>query len=498
VLAGAGQVLQPPDPGRALTERAEPVELMARALEAAADDCGPGGAGRRLLERAQSLRVLVPLSWQYENPGLLVSARLGLAPAELALTAIGGNSPQTLAADTAQAIAAGALDVVLVTGAECIYTRIAARRHPDRPVLSWTTQPPGTPAPVHLGVERDPVTDTERQRGLDRPLRVFPLFETALRAAAGEDPDAHQVRISEMWARFAQVAAANPYAWSRRAWTADELRTVSADNRMVAYPYPKRMNANDRVDMGAAFVMTSLEAARAAGVPDDRLVFPVAGADAHDHWFLSHRADLCSSPAIRLSAAAMFEASGKGLDDVTHVDLYSCFPCAVQMGAAAIGLPIDDPTRPLTVTGGLGFAGGPGNNYVTHSIATMAARLRDEPGALGLVTGLGWYATKHALGLWSSAPPDRPFRHLDLQPEVDALPQRAPATDDEGDGTVEAYTVVHDREGQPELGILAVRTPDDRRAWGNLTDPDTLVELTKTEGCGRPVRRHAEGRLELR
>lgn len=498
MLVGVGQVLQPPDAGQPLEARGEPVELMARALEAAAEDCGPGGAGRRLLERADSLRVLVPLSWQYTNPALLLAERLGIAPAEHGLTAIGGNGGQTLAAATARSIADGSLDVALITGAECIWTRVAARRHPEHPVLPWTTQPPGTPEPVRFGVERDPVTDTERARGLDRPLRVFPLFETALRAAAGHTVEEHQILLSQLWARFSEVAAANPSAWSRRAWRPEELRTVSDDNRMIAFPYPKRMNANDRVDMGAALVMTSLDAARSAGVPDDRLVFPLSAADAHDHWFLSHRDDLHSSPAIRLASRATLASAGLGLDDVAHVDLYSCFPCAVQLAATEIGLPLDDPARPLTVTGGLGFAGGPGNNYVTHSLATMAGRLRAEPGTTGLVTGLGWYATKHAVGLWSSAPPGRPFRHVDVQPEVDALPQRAPAPDDAGTGTVEAYTVVHDREGRPELGIVAVRTPDDRRAWGNVTDADTLAELEAEEGCGRAVRLQEDGRTELR
>jgi len=498
VLVGVGQVAERPDDGVALTDRPEPVELMARALLAAARDCGPAGTGRRLLERAGSLRVMLPLSWQYVNPALLVADKLSIAPPEMACSTIGGNSPQTIAASTALAIAGGELDVALLTGAECTYTRVAARRHAERPVLPWTTQPPGTPEAVLLGTDRDPVTETERARGLDRPLRVFPLFETALRAAAAESIEAHQVKVSELWARFSQVAATNPHAWSHTAYRPEDLRTVGNDNRMIAFPYPKRMNANDRVDLGAALIMCSLAEARRAGVPDEQLVFPVAAADAHDHWFLSHRDDLCSSPAIAAAARHAFAAAGRTVDDVDHVDLYSCFPSAVQMGAEAIGLPVDDPRRPLTVTGGLGFAGGPGNNYVTHALATMTERLRSEPGSLGLVTGLGWYATKHAVGLWSSAPPPGGFRHVEPQAEVDALPQRAPGSDVEGDVTVETYTVVHDRDGRPELAIVALLSGDGRRAWGNVTDADTLQGLMGEEGCGRKARLHGDGRTDIR
>ena len=267
---------------------------------------------------------------------------------------------------------------------------------------------------------------------------------------------------------------------------------------MVSFPYPKLMNANDRVDQGAALILCSVSAAREAGVPDDQWVFPVAGADANDHWFLSHREDLRSSPAIRLAGSRALSLAGAGIDEVAHVDLYSCFPCAVQIAAHELGLPLADPGRSLTVTGGLGFAGGPGNNYVTHSIASMAQRLRADPGALGLVTGLGWYSTKHAVGVWSTTPPPSGFRHECPQGAVDALPQRTPASDYEGDATIETYTVVHDREGEPELAILALLTEDGRRTWGNISGRDDMLGLMDDEGCGRKVRMAANGRAELR
>jgi acetyl-CoA C-acetyltransferase len=240
-----------------------------------------------------------------------------------------------------------------------------------------------------------------------------------------------------------------------------------------------------------------VSAARDAGVPEDRWVFPLSGADAHDHWFLSHRADLRSSPAIGRAGKSALALAGAGIDDVAHIDLYSCFPCAVQIAAHELGLPLEDPRR-LTVTGGLGFAGGPGNNYVSHSIATMAQRLRADPGALGLVTGLGWYVTKHAVGVWSTAPPPSGFRRGDPQPEVDALPQRTPAAGYEGEADIETYTVVHDRDGQPEFAVLALLTPDGHRAWARTADDDDMDGLVREEGCGRRVRLAGDGRVEMR
>jgi acetyl-CoA C-acetyltransferase len=498
VLVGVGQVTERPDQGRPVAERVEPVELMARALRAASADCGGGGSGDRLLDRAQSLRIMVPLSWRYVNPALLVADRLGLAPAELALTSIGGNSPQTVASVTARAIADGDLEVALLAGAECIYTRIAARRDPERPILPWTTQPPETPEPVRIGVDRTPVTEVELACGLDRPIHVYPLFENALRAAAGETVDEHQTKVSELWARFSKVAAGNPYAWSGEPRTAEELRTVGPSNRMVSFPYPKYLNANDRVDQGAALIMCSVEAARRARVPEDRWIFPLSGTDAHDHWFLSHRHNLHSSPAIRLAGETALRLAGVGIDDVAHIDLYSCFPCAVEIAADELGLSIVDPRRPLTVTGGLAFAGGPGNNYVSHSIATMADKLRRQPGSVGLVTGIGWYLTKHAAGVWSTTPPAGGFVSASPQEDVDALPQRAPASDFEGDATIETYTVIHGRDGGPERAVVSLLTPSGARAWGTVADTDALEGLETDEGCGRRVRVFADGRTELR
>jgi acetyl-CoA C-acetyltransferase len=491
-----GQATEHPDPEIPITERPEPVELMARALRAAAQDSGTGGRG--LLERAQSLRVILSLSWPYVNPGLLVSERLGITPRELALTGIGGNNPQTVASTTATQIARGELDVALIAGAECGFTRLAARRHPERPVLTWSTQADDTSPPVMLGTDRAAVSDVEVARGLDRPLRVFPLFENALRSATGQTIAEHQRHVSELWARFSSVATTNPYAWSRQPCSAQEIRTTGPSNRMVSFPYPKLMNANNRVDQGAAFILCSVQAAREAGVPEDRWVFPVSGADAHDHWFLSHRQDLRSSPAIRIAATRALSLAGIGVDDVAHVDLYSCFPCAVQIAAHELGLVLDDPGRALTVTGGLGFGGGPGNNYVSHSIASMTERLRADPGAVGLVTGLGWYSTKHAVGLWSTTPPSAGFRHESPQDAVDALPRRTPAPDHVGNTTVETYTVVHDRAGEPELAILALLTDDGRRTWGNTSDRDDMLGLMEEEGCGREARLASDGQVELR
>jgi acetyl-CoA C-acetyltransferase len=512
VVVGVGQITVHPDPDTDPADRPEPAELMALALLRAAEDCdgapagGAAPAGRALLERADSLRVVVPLGWRAINPALVVAAGLGLAPdhlpAELMLSAIGGNTPQALMHDACTRISRGDLDIVMVTGAEAMYTRAASRRHPSKPALAWATQSADdTPAPTMFGIDKPGATDLEMARGVILPIHAYPLLENALRAANGWSLADHAARIGALWAGFSQVAATNPHAWIRSPRTAEEIAQPSADNRMVSFPYPKLCTANMQVDQGAGYIVCSVEAARTAGVPEDRWVFPLAGADGNDHWFLSHRPELHRSPAIRLAGQAALELAGLGIDDVGPIDLYSCFPAVVQMAAAELALPVNDPARPLTLTGGLTFGGGPGNNYTSHGIAQVVGALREAPGAVGLATGLGWFATKHSIGLYASRPPAhqgaQPFAWRDVQPEVDVLPQCRVDSEATGEVRVETYTVAFDRDGAPERGILACRTADDSRAWANITDTDTLAGLCSEEGIGRTGKLGADGILQL-
>src|SRR5205085_1924620 len=209
------------------------------------------------------------------------------------------------------------------------------------------------------------------------------------------------------------------------------------------------------------------------------------------------RENLHSSPAIRLAGASALSLAGVGIDDVAHVDLYPRFPAAVQIGAAELGLGLDEPDRPLTVTGGLSFAGGPGNNYVTHSIAAMVDTLRADPGSVGLCTALGWYITKHAVGVYSTEPPPNGFRHAHPQDEVDALPRPEAVAEHESNVTIDSYPVMHERDGEPAMAIVACLLPDGRRTWANTNEPGLMKSMTLEEFVGRPAVLKGDGRLEV-
>jgi acetyl-CoA C-acetyltransferase len=486
VIIGTGQVNRRVDRGETPLE---PVDLIVEALRRAGADTGASGA----LPGADAIRVVDLLSWRYRNAAALVADRIGADPEETAVSTAGGNSPQMLVNLTCLDIQAGRADLVLIGGAEAWRTRSAYRADNERP--PWTKEGDDVAPATVIGSETPMFSPGEISRGVVMPVQHYPMFENALRHHLGRGLDEHLVAISELWSGFSEVAATNPNAWIQRSYTPVEIRTPGPSNRMVGFPYPKLMNSNNAVEQGAALIVCSVERARALGVPSDRWVFPHAGTDAHDTPFVSNRVDLHSSPAMRVAGRAALELAGVGVDDIAHVDVYSCFPSAVQVAVAELGL---SPSRQLTLTGGLSFAGGPWNNYVTHAIATMVDTLRADPGATGLCTANGGFLTKHAFGVYSTEPPAGGFRHSEPQDEVDAAGHREACDEWDGPVEVESYTVMHGRDGEPENAVVAALLPDGRRTWGTSTDADVMTSMTSENMISRAGHVSADGTFDLR
>ncbi|GBD26753.1 hypothetical protein HRbin30_02095 [bacterium HR30] len=480
VLIGGGQVTQRnADP----KEAQEPLGLMATAAERAAED-----AGLRVAELAKLDLVAVVniLGWSYANPPGALAARFEAKPSHLWYSTLGGNTPQWLVNEIAARIAAGEVQFALLAGAEALATLQRARR--AKVPVQWSTgEAPGQRAPTILGSNRPGSNDVEMAHGMTLPVVVYPLFENALRVHYGHSLEGHRRYLGELCARMTEVAASHPYAWFPVQRSAEEIVTPSKDNRMVSYPYTKYMNAIIEVDQGAALLLTSVAQAKKLGVPHDRWVYLWGSADTQDHWFVSERVNYWSSPAIRVAAGEALRMAEWSLSEIEFFDLYSCFPCAVQIGRDALGLSKHDP-RPLTVTGGLPYFGGPGNNYVTHAIATMLDVLRRHPGKRGLVSGLGWYVTKHSIGLYSTEPPPRPFSRRDpsqYQQEIDCMARPELALRPCGRGKVETYTIVHDRDGAPVRGIVIGRLADGHRFLANLQgDTEALAQWEQQELIG--------------
>lgn len=470
VIVGAGQI-NDRDGG------CEPVDLMVRCTEAAIADTSSETIRREI----DAVRVVWGV-WPYADPGRLVAERIGVPGVRTSMTTTGGNQVYDLVVDTAVRIGRGDLDVAILTAGESLRTRRADRRRGVDSV--YLPERSGAAPDDVVGKDQPMFSDVESGIGVDVVARFYAMAETALRHRLGESLDAHRDRIAGLWAHASEVAAGNPHAWSREPLTAEQIATVSASNRPVASPYPKLMTSNLNVDQGGAVVMCSAGAAEAAGIPRDRWVFLWSGVGAADHWYATNRWAFDESPAMRQSGARTLELAGVGLDECALIDLYSCFPVAVQVAQRELGL---DAARPFTITGGLTFAAGPLNCYCVLPLTRSVELLRASPGERAFLTGNGGVFTKHSSLVLSGRPSPSGFRTDDVQDVVDRSPSRPSPTEPATDAVLETYTVTFDRDMRPERAVLACLDDGGSRHWAQSSDVDTMDELLTSDACERKV-----------
>ncbi|WP_229459243.1 enoyl-CoA hydratase-related protein [Massilia cavernae] len=484
VIVGIGEFVdRPAQPADAL----EPLALMAEALRAANAD-----AGGALLARIDSLELIGFITWRYADPVAQLCERLGIRPARAVNASSGGDAPIRLVHEAAVRIARGEQTVAAIVGGEAMNARTRARK--DKLQLPWT------PMPAKEASARFPSISYElngltRRLGVTDPAQIYPLYEMAAQAAWGQTPAQAQDESARLWAQYASVAARNPSSWNRQAPDAAAIGTVDAANRLINWPYPKLMVANPQVNQAAAVIVTSLALARAAGVPEERIVHIWGGADASeaDDYLKRDRYDSSSAQTAVLQRAV--DVAGGDAARFGKMELYSCFPVVPKMALRVLGL---DPQRhPPSVAGGLTFFGGPLNNYMSHAVCAMVRALRAAPGELGLLYGQGGFVNRHHALVVGAQPAPAPLAlDYSVQAAADAARGPVPALLEQytGPAAVETYTVLYGRDGAPLYGVVVVRTPDGARTMAKVLADDeaSLGLLLSTErsavGSGGHIR----------
>ncbi|HTQ12314.1 MAG TPA: acetyl-CoA acetyltransferase [Rhizomicrobium sp.] len=493
ILVGGGQFTQRTARENRIHESLSPIAMLEKAARLALADTGHADELIRTLDTVAVVRFTADSPGEqgrlpkrmFRNPPGSLARHLGASPRRALYTATGGNTPQWLVNRTAEEIANGECDAALLVGAEYIATLLGAMKQGID--LGWQNEPDPGSDPEEIGNQREGVSPYERAYGLHFPVNAYPLFENAIRGQKRRTPAEHLKWLGEFFSPFSKVASENPYSWFPVYRAPEEISTPSEKNRFVGFPYTKYLNAVIEVDMAAAVVMTSVARARELGIPQSRWIFLHGCADANEIWNLTERVNFHSSPAIRMAGRKAFAMAGKTPAGLAHIDLYSCFPSAVELGCKELGIAEDDP-RGLTITGGLPYFGGAGNDYVMHSIVTMMENLRAAPGTFGLCTGNGWYVTKHSAGIYSTTPTEGAWRREDpgsYQKEIDAEPHPEAIERPGGPATVETYTVVTDRKGK-RFGLVVGRDAQNRRFLANTPDDDaTLDAMMAEEMLGR-------------
>ncbi len=482
VLVACGQVVDRPDSGLDLT----PIDMMVEAARAAQTDSGVS----KLLRAADVLvsvgltvdaaQVNTPVSGLYKNVPKTVANRLKLSPSRLVYTHSGGNTPQRLVNHFAAEIAKGEAETVLLAGGEALNTMSRRFNHWSKLLLpkgAWKDAPGGVPdrfGDTKLGNSR-----YEGEYDLNLPAHGYPLFENALRVHYARSHDEHRQKIGTMFADMTKIASDNPYAWFQQAKNAEELITPSGSNRMVAYPYTKQLSSMILVNQSAAVVLTSVAKAKSLGISRDKWVFLHGCADANDVWNMSERENFHSSAAMKAVAKSALSMANKDIDDMAFFDIYSCFPSAVQVACDEFGISHED-RRGLTLTGGLPYFGGPGNNYGMHAIAEMINRARENEFEFGLSNSNGWYLTKHSIGIYGCQPPKKEW----LAPlvEIDTKAKICLAETASGKAQMETFTVLFDKSNQAYKSIVVLRLDSGERCLATTnSEPKTLQSLMTAE-----------------
>ncbi|WP_420871719.1 acetyl-CoA acetyltransferase [Gordonia hongkongensis] len=497
VVVGVGQASERlTDPGyEALGE----ADLAARAVTAAFADSGGDVAGSiDTIAAIRSFEISSPLSssplGRPDNMPRAVGNRIGVDPRRAVQAVTGGQTPQTMLTELAAAIAAGDSEGAVVFGAEVMSTVRHLMSQPEDQRPNFAEEVGGQFEDRGFGL-KGIISVAEMRHGLASVLPQYALLENARRHASGLGRDAYIATMGELFAPFTEVAAANPHSAAPTARTADELVTVTPENRIVSDPFTRYIVARDQVNQAAAVVVMSVRAAQAAGVDPAKWVFLHGHSSTVERPVLA-RPKLSSAPAAPAAVRHALQVAGIGLDDISVVDIYSCFPIAVFNVLDGIGMSPDDP-RGLTLTGGLPFFGGPGNNYSLHAIAEVVSRVRRSPGDYGLVVANGGVLSKHAAGVYSTTPaPWRPDTSGPVQAELDAVPTVPTIADADGAAVVETYTVIPQKNGR-RTGVVIGRLVDPTvpeglgaRFVANLdSDDDELFDLllTSEDPVGTPI-----------
>lgn len=450
----------------------EPLAMWEAVTRAAEQDAGAG-----VVQHLDSLDIVYCQTWQYDDPAARLQDRLGVSPRRSQYSGIGGTTPQVLVQEAAARLWRGESEVALVVGAEALDTQRRYRKRGERYPYSYPpASKPSFPweAPFH---------PSEVAHEVFRAWLTFALFDNARRGHLGVGLDDYRRQLGEQWHRFTTVAAGNPEAWFPFERSASEIITPTASNRLVGSPYTKYMISIMDVDMAAAVFMTTEERADALGIAREQRVYLRGWHYATDPIYVAEHPDLWCSSAMRSVATTALGAAGVGIDDIAHLDLYSCFGSSVNFMRDALGIELDD-ARPLTVTGGLPYHGGAGSDYLTHAVAQMVRVLREDSGAFGLVTGVGMHMTKHVAGVYSTEPGP-----IEI-PGAAPVPVTVPIVDHyEGPATVATYSVVYGRDGA-EWGLVVCDlpgTPDRGRCYARIEATDLLVDAASTEWVGRAV-----------
>jgi len=490
VIVGVGEIVE--QVPAALEKASSPLDLMVAAALKALGDTGK----QEIKDAVDTIAVVRTTSdsgaalkspfGDPDNYPRSVAHHLGINPENAIYSHVSGHTPQVLINQFSGDIRKGEKEAVLIVGAEAVANQKALKKAAIK--TDWRNDITGQ---MHdQGPDGYVTLDISQMYNelLNIPA-MYSLFENARRSELGKSQNDYAIDCGDLFTQFSKVAAKHPNAMFKQEYSTAEISKLTESNNAVTDIYTRAMVAKDGVNLGASVILMSESKALELGISPEKFIFPVAGSESTDKT-IPYRENLGTSIAMKAAYEAVFETAGLSISDISCMDLYSCFPIAVFAACEILGINPDD-ARGLTVTGGLPFFGGPGNNYSMHGIVNVANKLREAGKGYGLVGANGGFLSKHAIGIYGIKAPANGFRLANkaaLEKQVNT--QNSPIIADYADGRaiIETFSVQFSRKG-PKRGFIIGRLEDGRRFLGSTdrVDKETVQELLASDPLGREI-----------
>ncbi|KKN25812.1 hypothetical protein LCGC14_0881000 [marine sediment metagenome] len=475
VIVGASQYTQPKE----IQNPLDPLKLIAKVSQLAIENTEI----TNIKEFIDAVYLVHFASWSYEDAPAELCEMLGIKPSIKTLSSGGGNTSLRLLNEAALSITEGKSKMILLTGGETWYSTSLARK--GKKVLNWPKQ---KVSKYPEAGKMKSLSKFELKYNLSLPSLSFALLETALRAASGRSLEDHQLSIGKLYEKFSQVGSNNPFAWLKKSRSAQEIITPTQINRNVSHPYTKYMCSNPFVDQSGAVLLTNQEFAEELNIEPSKWIYLMGGGNLQNIFSITQRPSLVNSPAVKHASRLSLAQAGLKIEDIDLFDFYSCFPSMVQLIRNALKIKEDDP-RPLTLTGGMAFSGGPWNNYSLHPVITAVDLIRKNPSLKIMQVANGGYNTKLSVGIYGKAPPQKQWNNDEfLGEQKEILKEELPKPVEIANGilTIKAYTIIYKRDGTPDYGVVLGILENGSRTLGFLKE-DSIIQhnLTQQELVGR-------------
>lgn len=385
-----------------------PRELAGAAIRQALADTGQPRAVAAAIDTIAAIRTFEDsgVSMGTGSPDNVAQAFAmagGISAARLIYADVGGQSPQAMVNQLAGEIRRGETGLAIIVAGEATGTAKRARKAGVE--LDWKL-PSDTPFEDRRS-DFPILTRREIRHGIISMPLAYSLLENARRIEQGASRHDYLVEMALTGAAMSAKSLTREHAQFPMAFTTEQLVSEHESDYHITDIYRRWRVAQDAVDLGGAIILTSAAKARELGVADDRMVW-LAGASEAAEPPLSERDHIASPDAVGFAMHAALDQAGFAPAELGPVDIYSCFPVAVSAAVDTLGDPARAPGD-YTLTGGLGFFGGPGNGYTIYSLAAMVEALRRDGSKPAMVTANGGVMSKQAVGIYTAGQPPRPW-----------------------------------------------------------------------------------------